>query len=166
MLKNSDLLLKKLNGFIRKYYKNILVKGLFYFITLSFSSFLFFTLIEFIGYNSIIVRTVIFYVYILFALVLLLKYIIYPLAKLLNIGKTISHEDAAKIIGKHFPEVSDKLLNLLQLKQMSLSNESDILLASIDQKRLITNFFIFRIYIVSPSVLRRVPWKKHFPISP
>lgn len=134
MLKNSDLLLKKLNGFIRKYYKNILVKGLFYFITLSFSSFLFFTLIEFIGYNSIIVRTVIFYVYILFALVLLLKYIIYPLAKLLNIGKTISHEDAAKIIGKHFPEVSDKLLNLLQLKQMSLSNESDILLASIDQK--------------------------------
>ncbi|MBO7277205.1 MAG: DUF4175 family protein [Bacteroidales bacterium] len=134
MLKNSDLLLKKLNGFIRKYYKNILVKGLFYFITLSFSSFLFFILIEFIGYNGIIVRTIIFYVYIVFAVILLLRYIVYPLTKLFNIGKTISHEDAAKIIGKHFPEVSDKLLNLLQLKQMSLSNESNILLASIDQK--------------------------------
>ena len=46
----------------------------------------------------------------------------------------IKREDAAKIIGKHFPEVADKLLNLLQLKQLSLSNESQILLASIDQR--------------------------------
>ncbi|MBO5843952.1 MAG: hypothetical protein J6Q96_03695, partial [Bacteroidales bacterium] len=56
------------------------------------------------------------------------------MTKLLNIGKTISHEDAAKIIGKHFPEVADKLLNLLQLKQQSLNSDSQILLASIDQR--------------------------------
>lgn len=134
MLTNNDLLLKKLNGFIRKYYRNILLKGLFYSITLLVIFLLFFLLIEFFGYNSIIVRTVIFYLYGVFALVLLVCYIIYPLTKLLNIGKTISHEDAAKIIGKHFPEVADKLLNLLQLKQQSLNSDSQILLASIDQR--------------------------------
>jgi hypothetical protein len=134
MLTNNDLLLKKLNGFIRKYYRNILLKGLFYSVTLLVVFFLFFLLIEFVNYNSTLVRTIIFYLYVIFAGVILGCYVIYPLTKLLNIGKIISHEDAAKIIGKHFPEVADKLLNLLQLKQLSLSNESQILLASIDQR--------------------------------
>jgi hypothetical protein len=134
MLTNNDLLLKKLNGFIRKYYRNILLKGLFYSVTLLVVFFLFFLLIEFVNYNSTLVRTIIFYLYVIFAVVILGCYVIYPLTKLLNIGKIISHEDAAKIIGKHFPEVADKLLNLLQLKQLSLSNESQILLASIDQR--------------------------------
>ena len=134
MLTNNDLLLKKLNGFIRKYYRNILLKGLFYSVTLLVVFCLFFLLIEFVNYNSTLVRTIIFYLYVIFAVVILGCYVIYPLTKLLNIGKIISHEDAAKIIGKHFPEVADKLLNLLQLKQLSLSNESQILLASIDQR--------------------------------
>ncbi|MEE1112954.1 MAG: DUF4175 family protein [Bacteroidales bacterium] len=134
MLTNNDLILKKLNGFIRKYYRNILLKGLFYSVTLLVVFFLFFLLIEFVNYNSTLVRTIIFYLYVIFAVVILGCYVIYPLTKLLNIGKIISHEDAAKIIGKHFPEVADKLLNLLQLKQLSLSNESQILLASIDQR--------------------------------
>lgn len=130
----NDLLIKKLNGFIRKYYKNVLIKGAFYFIVLLILFFLFFALVEFVGYNGIIVRTIIFYLYLLFSFLLLIRYIVYPLTKLLNIGKTISYEEAAKIIGIHFPEVSDKLLNLLQLKQMSLIEDSEILLASIDQK--------------------------------
>jgi hypothetical protein len=130
----NDLLLKKLNGFIRKYYKNLLIKGAFYFIALSILFFLFFILVEFIGYNGIIVRTTILYIYIVLFILLLIRYVVYPLTKLLNIGKTISYEDVAKIIGSYFPEVSDKLLNLLQLKQMILIEESDILLASIEQK--------------------------------
>ena len=134
MRQNNDLLLEKLNGFIRKYYKNILIKGMFYFIALLILFFLFFALIEFVGYNSIIVRTVIFYIYTALSLLLLGRYVVYPLMKLLNIGKTLSHEAAAQIIGTHFPEVSDKLLNLLQLKQLSESEESEILLASIEQK--------------------------------
>ncbi|MBR5253915.1 MAG: hypothetical protein IKV46_02610 [Bacteroidales bacterium] len=134
MLNNNDLLLKKLNGFIRKYYKNILIKGVFYSIALLVLFFLLFVLIEFVGYNSIVVRTIIFYVYSAFSVFLLIRYVVFPLTKLLNIGKTITYEEAAQIIGAHFPEVSDKLLNLLQLKQMSLTEESEILLASIDQK--------------------------------
>ncbi|MCF8369059.1 MAG: hypothetical protein K9G76_08440 [Bacteroidales bacterium] len=58
-----------------------------------------------------------------------------PLIKIFKIGKIISNEEAAIIIGKHFSNVSDKLLNALQLQEFSKSNkENDLLLASIDQK--------------------------------
>lgn len=40
--------------------------------------------------------------------------------------------DSSKIIGNHFPEVQDKLLNILQLKRES--EETELILASIDQK--------------------------------
>ncbi len=49
-------------------------------------------------------------------------------------GEIISQERAADIIGEHFPEVSDKLKNLLQLSSQLSKSESDLLLAGIDQK--------------------------------
>ncbi|WP_317174346.1 DUF4175 family protein [Aegicerativicinus sediminis] len=46
--------------------------------------------------------------------------------------KGIDYETASKIIGRHFPEVNDKLLNVLQLKHQS--STSELLMASIEQK--------------------------------
>jgi hypothetical protein len=49
----------------------------------------------------------------------------------------ISHEQAAWIIGKHFSNVSDKLINTLQLKQLADSKENiniDLINAGIDQR--------------------------------
>jgi len=49
-----------------------------------------------------------------------------------GLQKGLNTDDAAKIIGKHFSKVNDKLLNLVQLQQ---SNEqSALLIASIEQK--------------------------------
>ncbi|MEZ4891930.1 MAG: hypothetical protein R2778_02815 [Saprospiraceae bacterium] len=52
-----------------------------------------------------------------------------------HLGKVISHEQAASIIGQHFTNVQDKLLNILQLKQQS-SNAiyKELINASINQK--------------------------------
>ena len=50
-----------------------------------------------------------------------------------SIGKTISHKQAAKIIGTHFTEVGDKLLNILELQEMSVA-ENALINASIQQK--------------------------------
>ena len=36
-----------------------------------------------------------------------------------RLGQLISHEQAANIIGSHFNNVGDKLLNILQLKQLA-----------------------------------------------
>jgi hypothetical protein len=50
-------------------------------------------------------------------------------------GKVISHEQAAQIIGQHFTDVKDKLLNILQLKQQSNNAiYAELINASINQK--------------------------------
>jgi len=47
----------------------------------------------------------------------------------------ISHEQAAGIIGNHFGDVKDRLLNILQLKeQSSLTKDNSLIIASINQK--------------------------------
>lgn len=52
-----------------------------------------------------------------------------------RLGKVISHTQAAEIIGRHFPNVQDKLLNTLQLKNLeSQSGDNSLLEASISQK--------------------------------
>lgn len=53
----------------------------------------------------------------------------------MKLGEIISHKEAANIIGKHFPNVKDKLLNTLQLKQQQHNiQEQELIKASIQQK--------------------------------
>ena len=115
----KDDLIRKLDEFIRKFYKNLLLKGLLYSVILLVVFYLLLSLLEYVGYNSTTIRTILFYLYLLFALIVVSLFVIRPAVKMFRIGKTLSYYDAAKIIGKHFPEVSDKLLNLLQLKDLS-----------------------------------------------
>mgnify|MGYP000734054015 CR=1 FL=1 len=67
-----------------------------------------------------------------FLFFLLIKFIVFPVSKLIGFRKGISLQESSKIIGNHFPEVQDKLLNVLQLNENS--GESDLILASINQK--------------------------------
>ena len=58
-----------------------------------------------------------------------------PLTRIFHLGKQISHEQAARIIGLHFTDVQDKLLNVLQLrKQADASSSPELAFASIQQK--------------------------------
>ena len=134
---NYRILIGKLDEFIRKYYKNRLIRGAIYTLALLVLFFLALTLSEYFGRFNTASRTVMFYIYIAINAVILLKFIFIPLFRLMHLGKIISHEQAAQIIGAHFPEVSDKLLNVLQLKELELSNpemNADLIRAGIDQK--------------------------------
>ena len=132
MLNNE--VLEKLDEFIRKFYKVLLLKGLFLTIILLVLFYLLLALFEYFEYSSIAVRTILFYSYILLALVAVVLLVIRPLVKMLRIGKRMDYYQAARIIGDYFPEVEDKLLNLLQLKEQSKTIESELLLASIEQR--------------------------------
>lgn len=77
-------------------------------------------------------RFVLLAVLVLGTLFLLYKYIITPLFYLFRIKKGISNKHASILIGKHFPEVGDKLLNLLDLAEDK--NQSELLMASIAQR--------------------------------
>jgi len=131
-----NILIQKLDRFIRKFYKNQLIKGAIYTLSLLIFFFLLATLLEYFGRFNVSTRTVIFYLYIFINIIILGKYIAIPLLKLYRFGKIISHEQAAIIIGKHFSDVDDKLLNTLQLKKLSNESEWDtsLLLAGIEQK--------------------------------
>ncbi len=124
----------KLNKFITKYYKNLVVRGLVYTLLLLIIFFVVLSIVEYFGWMSILFRTIVFYAYILLTLFVICAWIVRPLFKLFRISKTLSYDQVAKIIGKHFSSVQDKLLNLLQLQEIALTTENELLSAAIEQK--------------------------------
>jgi hypothetical protein len=136
MSNNYQILIRKLDAFIRKYYKNRLLKGGIYSVGLFLASFIVFTSIEYFGQFNTTGRTILFYSFFGITTYLLGNYVVIPISKLYKFGRIINHNQAAEIIGNHFDEVKDKLLNVLQLGHKAQINKNNLLLASIDQKSL------------------------------
>ncbi len=135
MASGEHILIQKLDEFIRKYYKNLLIRGSLYALGLLLSAFLCVVLLNYFGEFGTGIRTVLFFSFLAITLFVLVKYIGIPLMKLNRIGEVISYEDAASIIGTHFGNVQDKLLNVLQLqKQQAMIGSDELLLAGINQK--------------------------------
>lgn len=133
-MQRQDSIRQNLDQFIRKYYKNRMIKGIIYALALLLSLFLVMALLEHFGYFGTTVRAILFWCYLLSSVCLLVYYVLVPLAKMFRLGKVISYEEAAKIIGRYFPEVQDKLLNLLQLQEKGDVSSDGLLAAAIAQK--------------------------------
>lgn len=133
---NYDLLIRKMDEFIRKYYKNQLIRGLLYTLAVLGSYFLVIVLLEYFSWFNTGIRSILFYTFLIAALVIIARFIVLPAARIARLGTIINHEQAAVIIGKHFAEVKDTLLNTLQLKQLADGNpeETDLIRSGIDQK--------------------------------
>jgi len=124
----------KLEQFIKKYYTNALIKGVILFFTIGLLYFMLTLLIEYVLWLNPAARTILFWVFIGVELTLFIRFIAFPLTKLFKLQKGIGFKEASNIIGNHFPEVNDKLLNVLQLNEHPV--QSELLLASIEQKSL------------------------------
>jgi hypothetical protein len=122
----------KLEQFIKKYYTSKLIKGVILFFSIGLVYLIITLLIEHYLWLTPVGRTFLFWVFITVEALLFIKLITFPLLKLFNLQQGISDVEASKLIGNHFPEVSDKLLNVIQLNQNQ--RESELLLASIQQK--------------------------------
>ncbi|MCK0130378.1 hypothetical protein MWU59_02585 [Flavobacteriaceae bacterium F08102] len=142
MTGNFNNIQKKLQKFISKYYTNELIKGAILFVSFGLLYFLITLIIEYFLWLSPIGRTVLFFAFLGVELILLIKFILIPLTKLLGIRTGLTQQEASKIIGKHFPEVDDRLLNVLQLNESS--HKSELLLASIEQKAAALNPIPFK----------------------
>lgn len=134
-MNNYDWLISRLDGFIRKYYANQLLRGalvlliclLLYILTVSVG--------EYYLYMPVWLRVSVVSAFLLLGSAALIVWVIIPFAKMSRLGKIISHEQAAAIVGTHFPEISDKLLNILQLKKQTEGQASmELIEASINQK--------------------------------
>jgi len=133
-LNNFKNIQDKLEQFIKRYYTNELLKGAILFFTIGLLYLLLTLIIEYVLWLNPLFRTLLFWIFIAVEIGLFVKFIALPLAKLFKLQHRIDYKDASKIIGEHFPEVNDKLLNVLQLKENN--EESELLLASIEQKSL------------------------------
>ncbi|TSD64734.1 DUF4175 family protein [Inquilinus sp. KBS0705] len=133
---NYDLLIDKINSFIRKYHYNNLLRGLIFLGAGIFSAYIAITLMEYFGNFNTLLRTLLFYFFILLNLGLMIWLVLPPLLARLKLAKTLSHDEAAEIIGHHFNDVHDKLLNTLQLKKQAADNAEhrELIEASINQK--------------------------------
>jgi hypothetical protein len=140
---------ERLTGFIKQYYLNRILRGAI-FLGISFIVLLLvFSGIEFFGWFNSGTRAFLFYFYLAFNAVLLWVYLLVPLGRLTGIARGISLEYAARIIGTHFPQIEDKLLNLLQLQELGARSGVDdgvsgnLLLGAIRQKEELLKPFPF-----------------------
>ncbi|TWR29847.1 hypothetical protein FPZ43_08310 [Mucilaginibacter pallidiroseus] len=135
-VQNYDLLISKINTFIRKYHNNNLLRGLMFLGAGLFSAFVIITLSEYFFNFNTFLRTLLFYGFIGLNVALLIWLVLPSLLARLKLGKTLTHDEAAEIIGKHFVDIQDRLLNTLQLKKQADENphQSALIEASINQK--------------------------------
>lgn len=134
MSKNKDILIQKLDEFVRKYYKNQLIKGAIYSFAIVCMFFLTVVLLEYFGNFTSTLRSVIFYSFLVISCLTLIRFILIPLFKLYKLGTVINYDTAASIIGAHFGEVKDKLLNTLQLIEAGEGSDNELVEHSINQK--------------------------------
>ena len=133
---NYNLLLLKINEFTRKFYLNKLLRGSIYAAALILTLYLFLFVWIFYSYPSISTKTLLFYSYVAISLIAVLFWIVKPALSYFKLSKTLSLEEAANLIGNHFFNVKDRLLNTLQLKELAdhSPQNSALILAGIDQK--------------------------------
>jgi hypothetical protein len=134
-MQTYESLIQQLDHFIRKYYLSQLLKGGLLFAGAIISIYLLLSLGEFTFYFPSWMRWILITGFGITALVSLFFWIWKPLSGYLKLGKTLSYEQAAQIIGKHFNEVEDKLLNILQLRsEQHVTGSPELVEASIQQK--------------------------------
>lgn len=135
MTKNFNILVHKLNSFKRKYYLYKLLKGLVLTLFFLLAVFTAFSLLEYLIYLPSKIRKVFFYGFLFFSVLIILQFIGIPILKLVHILKPIDLKSTTILIQKHFSEIKDKLLNIIELSDFDGNQYSnDIVLASIDQK--------------------------------
>ena len=127
----------KIRQFLKKFYLNKLYKGIILFVIVVLATFIAFSLFEYFSYSNTVVRSILFYSFIAIALFIGVVYILIPALKIGGLGKQLTNEEIARIVGKHFSQIDDKLLNLFELqKQMERGDyvSYDLLLAAIESK--------------------------------
>lgn len=131
-------MINKLDAFIRKYYRNQLIRGALITVSVAGIGLLVVTGLEAWGRFGVAGRTVLFWVFLLGTGAAFVRGMLWPMLQWMRLAGGLTYEEAGQIIGDHFPEIADRLLNTLQLQQAAANNSSpgsrDLLLASIEQR--------------------------------
>ena len=128
-------MIEKIERFVKKFYLNRLVQGVLIGAALWMVFYLLVNALEYFSWFSSKIRFGLFLVLLLGSAFVLVYYFLTPLLNLIRFRKKMSHEQAALLIGKFFPDIEDKLLNTLQLADSAVSDQNnELLLATIEQR--------------------------------
>ncbi|ETN94072.1 DUF4175 family protein [Zhouia amylolytica] len=147
---------QKLGQFIKRYHTNELIKGAILFATIFLLYGIITLLLEYFLWLNELGRSILFWLFISISFLLLIRFIGIPLFKLFKFKKGLDEKEASSIIGAYFPEVGDKLTNLLQLAKNE--QKSDLLLASIEQKSLEINPIPFHLAVNFKANLKYIKY--------
>jgi hypothetical protein len=156
-----EILIDRIDRFIRRYYLNRLIKGGVLFVAGFILLLMVFAALEYVGYFGRAMRLMLFYAFIAFNLFVLIRYVIIPLLGMLRIGRRIGPEQAAVLLGKHFPEeVNDRITNTLQLKHFldDQAGNTSLILAAVEQKASQANRVPFQNAINLKGNVRLLPF--------
>ena len=132
---SNSALISKIERFIRKFYLNRLIHGALIGLIMMIALFLIINGIEYFSWLPQKGRLVLLLLFILGISFVAIFYFAIPIINLIRFRKKMSDEQAAVIIGKFFPEISDKLLNTLQLSnELSQNSDNQLLIATIEQR--------------------------------
>jgi len=131
----NSTLISKIERFIRKFYLNRLIQGALIGLVLIIALFLIINGIEYFSWLPQKGRLVLLLLFILGTLFVAIFHFAIPVVNLIRFRKKMSDEQASVIIGKFFPEISDKLLNTIQLSnELSQNADNELLAATIEQR--------------------------------
>ncbi len=133
---NQPTLIEKVDAYIRKHYHQKILRGSIISITLILSLGLLAVGLEYAFEFEVLGRTLLFYALLLTSLLLLGNQIGIPLLRYFKVTQGLSRYEAARIIGKSFDEIDDKLLNSLQLVEMQEHDvrHRELILKSIEHR--------------------------------
>jgi len=140
MSKDTHDIATRINAFKKKYYVSLMLKGIIISLGVLLSVFLVVNTLEYSFRFGSIARASLLFLFIGTGVYCLSKYVMLPLYKLVKHG--MDDEEAAKKIGSFFPQVSDRLLNIIQLQKSDYSSH-DLKAASIQQKAATVSTFEF-----------------------
>lgn len=133
MNQNQQVLDQRLKEFRKKFYTDKIIRGSLI-LALLMSSMLFIVLLsEGLLHLSPGVRTAIVFGLGISFIGVLGWMVLWPALQLFNLSQTISDFQIAKMVQNHFPDINDKLLNILQLR-MQASSSNALAHAAIDKK--------------------------------
>jgi hypothetical protein len=121
---------EKINSFKKRYYLDLLVRGLLLTLSILFFYFLVATLLEYVLWLSPWGRFLILLSFFIIAGYCILRFLKEPFAYWIW-KRGIGDEQSARLIGDFFPAIKDRLVNLIQL---SSNHESGLAIASVQQK--------------------------------
>lgn len=130
---SNEALKSQLQAYKQKFYKNKAIRGSILLLAFILSFFIITNTLEFSARFSSNGRALLFYGFLVSSITVFYFLVGKYLLLLSANSRQISNEEAAIQIGSHFPEISDKLLNIIQLEKLS-DSQNALLIASIQQK--------------------------------